>query len=127
MRKYLLIYPIIWVLSGIIFWILLGKSHPFLFAIAFLWIINPLGLFISSLLIGNEAKHRTWLIWSIPISFGILFMLLGYLTFDLASMLSFGNFTPPSLGMFFIGYAFSMAGILLGRFRQNLFNPKEFL
>ncbi len=113
-----LLYIIIFFVS--IFGFSLGLSrNPFGFGIIFIWIINPIALFIGNLLVGMEKKTK-WISYLYPVITGILFMLLPYLTYSLANTIATGNINPLDFSLLLIGTLISLAGYLIGVFVYHM-------
>ena len=108
-----LAYLIIWGLSVAVYWVFMSPSDVMGYTLLFVYILNPVGILVISLLIGMK---RTWRkrAWTAPVLFGVAYMLLPYVTFSLGNTVATGNVHAPEIGMALIGAGISAAGLGLG-------------
>lgn len=95
------------------FWVALSPTDAFGYSLIFIILLNPSVIFISNLFIGLKIKRRK-IDYVIPIGYGVLYMLLGYLTFSLGNMLAHGNINFPRLEPFIVGTLLSYGGLFIG-------------
>ena len=114
MAKLIGSYILIQAISLISFWIFLDSAYAMSYAILFIWIIQPVAIFVLSFLIAKN-KYFIKAQWLFPLIFGIGYLLLPYCTFDIANMLSTGSLLDPSWEPFGIGAIVSTAGLLIGK------------
>lgn len=114
MAKLIGSYILIQAISLISFWIFLDSAYAMSYAILFIWIIQPVTIFVLSFLI-TKNKYFTKAQWLFPLIFGIGYLLLPYCTFDMANMLSTGSLLGSSWEPFGIGVIVSVAGLLIGK------------
>ena len=109
----ILTYLIIWSFSLIIFWFFTDGSDAMGYGIVHLWIIQPVTIFVISLLIAlnNYWGHLKWLS---TIIFGVMHMLSEYATFSTANMVTFGKLNAPDWPMIFVGAIISSIGLGIG-------------
>lgn len=113
MAKLIGSYILIQAISLIAFWVFLDGTYAMGYTISFIWIIQPVTIFVLSFLI-TKNKYFTKAQWLFPLIFGIGYLLLPYCTFDIANMLSTGSLLGPSWEPFGIGVIVSVAGLLIG-------------
>lgn len=114
-----LLYFTIAFLSGLLFWVFQAEIAINSYIIFFFWIVNPGAILVISLLISKSSLSSNAILVFSPIIFGIVFMGLGYFTFDLANMISFEKINQPSLEMFVVGFVLSLLGGLVGKIRTK--------
>lgn len=114
-----LLYFAIAFLSGLLFWVFQAEIAINSYIIFFFWIVNPGAILVISLLISKSSLSSNAILVFSPIIFGIVFMGLGYFTFDLANMISFEKINQPSLEMFVVGFVLSLLGGLVGKIRTK--------
>lgn len=114
MAKLIGAYILIQAISLIAFWVFLDGTYAMGYTISFIWIIQPVTIFVLSFLI-TKNKYFTKAQWLSPLIFGIGYLLLPYCTFDIANMLSTGSFLSPSWEPFGIGVIVSITGLLTGK------------
>lgn len=118
MMRLLLAYLVIWLLSVGVFWILIDGSDALGYGIIFVWLLNPAAAFVVSFLMGKGVSGGKVLV--APVAFGLMCMLLPYLTFSLANTLSSGNLNAPEVEMFVVGAAMSALGLGFGRLANSI-------
>lgn len=114
MAKLIGAYILIQAISLIAFWVFLDGTYAMGYTISFIWIIQPVTIFVLSFLI-TKNKYFTKAQWLFPLIFGIGYLLLPYCTFDIANMLSTGSFLSPFWEPFGIGVIVSITGLLTGK------------
>lgn len=114
MAKVIGAYILIQTISFIAFWVFLDGAYAMGYTILFIWIIQPVTIFVLSFLIAKN-KYFIKAQWLFPLIFGIGYLLLPYCTFDTANMLSTGSFLSPSWEPFGIGVIVSITGLLTGK------------
>ena len=106
-------YLLIWAFSIIVFWFYTDGSDAMGFGLIHLWIIQPISVFVVSLIIGINnfgGKYK----WTFPIIAGVMYMLSEYATFSLANTASFGKFNSPEWGMIIAGMCISGVALAIG-------------
>lgn len=106
-------YLLIWVFSIIVFWFYTDGSDAMGFGLIHLWIIQPISIFVVSLIIGINnfgGKFK----WTFAIIAGIMYMLSEYATFSLANTVAFGNINAPEWGMIVAGMCISAIALGIG-------------
>ena len=118
MKRYLGVYFLVSAISAVSFWVFESRIDAAGYTLIVLWFIHPLILIgISFFLVSSYSwKELVWVI----ICFGFVFMLVSYLTFDLANMIYFDRSNYPSAQMMLSGMAFSLFGILGGKLIATL-------
>ena len=81
------VYLIIWVILFLLFWIeswiLCCEMDVLMYSILSLYLTIPVSTFSISLLIAQDRRWENKIKFAMPAFFGLMFMLLGYLTLDL--------------------------------------------
>lgn len=118
MKRHLGVYFLVSAISVVSFWVFESRIDAAGYTLIVLWFIHPLILIgISFFLVSSYSwKELVWVI----ICFGFVFMLVSYLTFDLANMIYFDRSNYPSAQMMLSGMAFSLFGILGGKLIATL-------
>ena len=101
-------YLTIWTLAILWFWFSPDETGPaMVYALGVIWIIIPLTTFILSLLIGEMGLFAS-------IAFGIMYMLLAYMSFSLANNIATGKVNEPDWTLLLVGAVISLLGIGVG-------------
>lgn len=112
-------YLLIWTISAAFYWIFATPSDAMAYALVFFWILQPLTIFILSLIMGINHYFGE-LKWLSPLIFGVMFMLLTFVTFDLNS--------SPEFSVILVGAVISVIGLALGsaiKFIKNKIRKKH--
>lgn len=106
-------YLLIWVFSIIVFWFFTDGSDAMGYGLMHLWIIQPVSIFVISLIIGinNYFGGYKWVFTAIA---GVFYMLSDYGTFKLANTVTFGNINSPDWGMIVGGAIIAAIGLGIG-------------
>lgn len=118
-------YLVIWAVSIAAFWFFTAESDAMAYGLIFIWIVNPVAIFLLSFIVG---KNDYWgrLKWICSIIFGILFSLVPYTTYDMANMIAFDKPIPiPEFSMIPVGAIISVLGLLLGIAVEHIKVKKE--
>lgn len=107
-------YLTIWTLAILWFWFSPDETgKAMVYALGVIWIIIPLTTFILSLLIG-EMDLWGRCKWFASIAFGIMYMLLAYMSFSLANNIATGKVNEPNWTLLLVGAVISLLGIGIG-------------
>lgn len=106
-KKFFLIYLVIWLLLILFFWIF-SIEDGFGYNLIAFYIVLPVITFTLSVFIGKEDNNFKYIL---PFVFGFMYMFAEYLTFSLANMISFSKVNIPEFSMIFIGTIISFIGI----------------
>ena len=115
-------YLLIWAFSIIMFWFFTDGSDAMGYSLMHLWIIQPISIFVVSIIIGinNFGGPYKWIFTAIA---GVMYMLSEYATFSLANTASFGNINTPNWGMVVAGMVISAIamgiGVLINKIKSN--------
>lgn len=104
------VYIIIWFLLLLWFWIGLPQDGAMAYSIISFYLALPISSFIISCIWRSKNTLKKWLL---PAFFGLMAMLLSYLTFSLANTIAFHNLHIPDLKMALISAAPSLVGLLI--------------
>ena len=114
--KLIIIYLIICLASILSFWII-PNLDAFVYSIFILYIISPISILMISISMSRSIKSKKK--YLIPILFGIMHMLIEYLTFSLANMISFDKINQPEYIMILYGFIISIIGYLIGDYLKK--------
>ena len=107
------VYLLAWTAALIMFWAGL-RVDAFGYGLVVQWIALPLIMFIIAAIMGATDMYGK-LKWLFCLLFAIMHQLSQYLTYDVAHMISIGQFELPSdLSYFILALAVSAAGMVLG-------------
>ncbi len=109
-------YLVIWTACLIWFWFGVSGSDAMGYAILVEYMILPLSTFIISLLIGNDDGWGL-VKWLFPLFFGLMCYLNTFATFNLANVISNGewnHWNSPSLDDFWFSVEFGLLPAALG-------------
>ena len=109
----ILSFVIIWIASILLFWFVMPSGDEMAYSILVFYFALPLSNLVVSSIIGLDrswGKYR----FLASIVFGLIQMLTGTLTFDLANTISHGNINPPEITLFLIGFVISAMGLGVG-------------
>lgn len=120
----ILVYIGIWAFSVMFFWLFTAPSDAMAYGLVFQWIIMPVTTFIVALLIGkrNYFGRKKWFA---PIIMGVMFMLNGYATFDMANMTAFKVVRWPDFSFGFAGLIIAAAGVGIGELVRRIIEKKK--
>lgn len=118
MKRYLGVYFLVSVISVVSFWVFRSWIDAAGYTFIVLWFVHPLFLIGISFFLANSYSCKELAL--AILCFGFMFMLVGYLTFDLANMIYFNRGNYPSVQMMLLGMAFSLFGILGGKLIATL-------
>ena len=104
------VYIIIWFLLLLWFWIGLAQDGAMAYSMISFYLVLPISSFIISCIWRTKNTLKKWLL---PVFFGLMAMLLSYLTFSLANTIAFHNLHIPDLKMALISAAPSLVGLLI--------------
>lgn len=107
-----MVYLSIWAISLVGFWLCLNDIDSYTYIIL-IYLINSLAITAVSFLSASLVNKIEVLLYSTV--FGIFYMLIGFLTFDLLNMLTYGQFLFPLVEMYVVGFVFALAGFLFGK------------
>jgi hypothetical protein len=108
-----LLYVLVWMFSIAYFWLFLEPSDAMGYSLVFLWIVIPVITIAVSIVEGLKNWFGRFK-WFTSVILGLMYMLSGYLTFDLANTLSANHVNLPRIEMLFIGTGIALAGMLVG-------------
>jgi hypothetical protein len=108
-----LLYALVWTFSIVYFWLFLEPGDAMGYSLVFLWIVIPVITIAVSIVEGLKNWFGRFK-WFTSVILGLMYMLSGYLTFDLANNLSANHVNLPSIEMLFIGIGIALAGMLVG-------------
>lgn len=117
-------YLLIWAFSIIIFWFFTDGSDAMGYSLMHLWIIQPVSIFVISLIVGINNLFGGYK-WTFTAIAGVMYMLSEYATFSLANTTAFGNLNSPEWGMIVAGAVIAAIGLGIGslinliKFRKN--------
>ena len=114
-KKAGLIYFLIWATSIGSFWFGLGQDAMG-YSLVVLYALIPLSLFVLSVARGiNGCSLKSGVCFVLLL--GASYMLVEYLTFSLANMVSnsFSHINNPELSLLAIGFVLSLLGLIVGR------------
>ena len=103
----------IWIISLLVFWLLMDKPDAMGYSLIFIWILLPVTIFTVSLIIGKRdyfGKAK----WLAVLIFGAAYTLAAYSTFSVANGLMTHTVIWPDFTKLPIGAAVSVAGLLIG-------------
>lgn len=103
----------IWAFSLLVFWCFTSGADAMGYWILVLWILLPMTILVTSLLIGKRDYWGKWK-WLSPVVFGIMYMLAHYATFSTANMITANKINMPDFGMIVSGAAVSLIGVGAG-------------
>lgn len=106
-------FTVVWIVSILFFWFVMQKGDEMAYSILVFYFALPLADLVVSLIIGLDKSWGKYRFLS-ALVFGLVQMLTGTLTFDLANTISYGNINPPDLTLFLIGFFVSLIGLLIG-------------
>ncbi len=118
-----LIYSLIFLVSVLSFWLGFGQD-AFGYGILIIWLLNPIAILISGILLGKRRSFRSFE-YLYPIYFGILYMMLSYFTFSLANNIAFDKINMPDFSLVFFGTMIAYLGYFIGHGYQIL-TKKQF-
>lgn len=106
-------YFAVWLLALLFFWCFTGATDGMAYGLLVMWLALPAATFVFSLLVGetNCWNKGFWL--CLPLC-GVLHMLVPYLTFTLANMLSTHRLHAPDWSALLIGAVISLLGLTIG-------------
>lgn len=108
-----LLYVLVWTFSIVYFWLFLEPSDAMGYSLVFLWIVIPVITIAVSIVEGMKNWFGRFK-WLTSVILGLMYMLSGYLTFDLANTLTTDHLNMPRIEMLFIGTGIALAGMLVG-------------
>lgn len=109
----ILLYFLVFDLSLIMFWWVISPGDAMGYSLVFQVGVLPVATFVTSLLIGIHNYWGKWKWLSVPI-LAVMYMLLDYLTFNLANAIAFHKVNTPDMIWFWVGAAISAVGLLIG-------------
>lgn len=121
-----LLYFVVWSLCLIWFW-KGGKGDADGYSLAVFYIILPVATLLLSFYYGFSRNFGIFR-WLMLLFFGMMFLLMRYVTFDLCNMLSVKELKWPDWHSFIPGLIISAIGMVLGtgvRLILHLKNKKE--
>lgn len=104
------VYIIIWFLLLLWFWIGLAQDGAMAYSMISFYLVLPISSFIISCIWRTKNTLKKWLL---PVFFGLMAMLLSYLTFSLANTIAFHHLHIPDLKMALISAVPSLVGLLI--------------
>ena len=116
-------YLLIWAFSIIVFWFFTDGSDAMGYGLMHLWIIQPVSIFVISLIIGINNYFGGYK-WAFTAVAGVMYMLSDYATFSLANTVAFGNLNSPEWGMVVGGATIAAVALGLGAFINHIKNRK---
>ena len=108
------VYFVVWTIAVLHFWLFLDRRYDTIgYTILYIYLAIPFVTFFISLLISlfNYGGKIKW-IW-IPI-FGIMYMLLAYVTFSLGNNILSGGINNPDNWLLLIGSVISAVAMVIG-------------
>lgn len=117
MLKSFIAYFLVFAISLAAFWFFLNGIDAGGYAILFFYIINPIAIAIVSFAASKATDTRKALLFSVLL--GLLYMLLGYFTFDLLNIITYGRLLFPPIIMWFAGFIIAFAGLLLRKAHEH--------
>lgn len=115
---------VIWAVAVAVFWLVIDGSDAMGYSLVFTWVLLPVTMFVVSLITAKRGFFGRFK-WLEPVIFGIMYMLSGYVTFDVANMTAFKTVRWPDFGMLPVGIAVSLAGIGAGLLIKKLSEKKK--
>lgn len=115
--KLFIAYFSVFAISLAAFWFFLSGIDAGGYAILFFYIINPIAIVIVSFAASKTTDTRKALLFSVLL--GLLYMLLGYFTFDLLNMITYDRLLFPPIMMWIEGLILALAGYLLGKAHER--------
>ena len=119
----MLAYMIIWAFILCSFWLGTASDDAMGFSLLAFYLVLPLTTIVVSIFIGKDASwgvHR----FTMPVFFGLMFMLAGWATFDLANTVDFGTMNAPDPTMLIPGFVCSYIGVGIGLLIRRLSESK---
>lgn len=117
-------YPVVWTFSVASFWLAGSSSDALGFTLLHLYLLHPLTIVVVSFAAAFRAASLRRLT-VIPFALALGYMLCDFLTFRLANMISFSQWTSPEWIMLPVGIVLSLVGLALGRLAGRLFPRKH--
>ncbi len=107
-NRWIGIYAVGWLVVVLSFWLFLTPGNEMGYTIVMRYLLLPALTIWTSYKLADQGAS-----WKIAVMFGILYMVSGYLTFDLANTIETGNIHVPSFYSLCIGMLFSLIGLWL--------------
>lgn len=104
---------VIWAIALIVFWCIMDGSDAMAYSLVFLWLILPVTVFVDSVIIGKRDYFGKGKFMTAAV-FGVVYMLTGYATFDVANGVATHTVRWPDFTMLPVGLVISLAGLLTG-------------
>lgn len=115
----LLAYPVVWAFSTASFWLAGSSSDALGFTLLHLYFLHPVAILAVSFAAAFRVTSLRRLT-VIPFALALGYLLCDFLTFRLANMISFSQWTSPEWIMLPVGIALSLFGLILGRVAGRL-------
>jgi transcriptional regulator with XRE-family HTH domain len=111
----ILAYLLIWLFCILIFWVLLAMDEMdgIGYTLLVIYFSLPISTLLVSVFIGKDDSWANTK-WLMLLFFGVMFMLLPYLTYTLAGMITFNKLGFPDPGVMLPGIIFSAIGVTTG-------------
>lgn len=107
------LYPVMWTLCITYFWYNRDYVDAMGYALIVIWFLIPFATLVSSFFIGFK-NYLGKLKFVLPVFYGVMHMLTGTLTFDLANTLHSGNINTPEWTMLPLCMMISALGLAIG-------------
>lgn len=114
----IVIYSIVWLIAISAFWLADLSGDAMAYSLLVFYLLLPAVTLIMSYMIGRDKRWGK-MKWSIPVCFGVMYMLTEYLTFSLANMLTHETINAPEFTMVLTGMVISLVAMGLGAFVQT--------
>lgn len=120
----ILTYLGIWAVALLVFWLVASSSDAMGYSVVFQWIVLPVTTFVVAFLIGkrNYFGNKKWIV---NIIMGVMFMLNGYATFDVANMIYTKTIHWPSFPFGLIGMLIAFLGMGIGTLARKMIAKKN--
>lgn len=118
-RLLVLIYLLVWGFSAAFFWLAAGPTDAMGYGLVFLWLVIPVTTAAVSFFIGKDPGWQSAR-WLMLLFFGVMYMLLPYVTYSWANTLSAGKLHLPEPGAMLPGILLSALGMGAGALARRL-------
>lgn len=112
------VYFTIWLIAILAFWLTPLSEDGIGYSLLVFYLMLPVATLIISYAIGYDKRWGK-MKWSMPVLFGVMYMLVEYFTFNLANMLMNKTINDPKLTMILTGMGISLIAMGVGTFVQT--------
>ena len=113
MKKWLLLYSLVWALSVASFWTVFYNYDPIGYSVIFFWLVIPLASLVATMATCVEGDSILGGLLCVPV-YGLFYALAYYFTFSLANMIAFDKINKLSLYDFLTGAGIAFVGFVIG-------------